>query len=291
MNLHRIFILFTTLLIIMGFFIYIAFPERSLTISTTTSLYATGLLDYIQEKYGEVDPGLTIKIIPQGSGAALETAARGDADIVFAHAPNLEKEYIDRGVLKDGVIIAYNYFIVVGPKEDPAGIADAKNIEDVFRRIYQAGEEGRAKFVSRGDRSGTHVRELMLWDAAGLKPEGDWYIESGSGMGETLLLANQMGAYTLSDIGTYTIFSKKGKINELTKLFEKDDKLLNIYSIYLVNGRETEEAKRFYRYIVENISRLIREFNDREGATIFYPADTFEGDLQTLWKRFSTGEL
>ena len=291
MNLQRIFILFTVLLIILGFIIYIAFPERSLTISTTTSLYATGLLDYIQERYGELDPGLTIKIIPQGSGAALETAARGDADIVFAHAPNLEKEYIDRGVLKDGVIIAYNYFIVVGPRDDPAGISDSKDIEEVFQKIYQAGEEGKATFVSRGDRSGTHVRELMLWEAAGLEPGGDWYIESGSGMGETLLLANQLGAYTLSDIGTYTIFSKKGKINELTKLFEKDDKLLNIYSIYLVSGRETEDAKRFYQYVVDNISRLIREFNEREGATIFYPVDTFEGDLKLLWQRFSTGKL
>jgi len=291
MNLQRIFILFTVLLIILGFIIYIAFPERSLTISTTTSLYATGLLDYIQERYGELDPGLTIKIIPQGSGAALETAARGDADIVFAHAPNLEKEYIDRGVLKDGVIIAYNYFIVVGPRDDPAGISDSKDIEEVFQKIYQAGEEGKAKFVSRGDRSGTHVRELMLWEAAGLKPGGDWYIESGSGMGETLLLANQLGAYTLSDVGTYTIFSKKGKINELTKLFEKDDKLLNIYSIYLVSGRETEDAKRFYQYVIDNISRLIREFNEREGATIFYPVDTFEGDLKLLWQRFSTGKL
>ncbi len=291
MNLHRVFILFTTILIAIGFIIYISSPERSLTISTTTSLYATGLLDYIQERYSEIDPGLTIKIIPQGSGAALETAARGDADIVFAHAPSLEKEYIERGVLKDGVIIAYNYFIVVGPKDDPAGIADAKNVEEVFKRIYQAGEEGRVKFVSRGDMSGTHVRELMLWNATGLKPGGDWYIESGSGMGETLLLANQLRAYTLSDIGTYTIFSKKGKINELTKLFEKDGKLLNIYSIYLVNGRDTEEAKKFYRYIVENISTLIREFNGREGATIFYPVDTFEGDLQAYWERFSTGEL
>ncbi len=291
MNLHRIFILFTVFTIVLGFIIYIAFPERSLTISTTTSLYATGLLDYIQERYGELDPGLTIKIIPLGSGAALETAARGDADIVLAHAPNLEKEYIERGVLKKGVIIAYNYFIVVGPKDDPANIAEAENIEEVFRRIYQAGEEGRAKFVSRGDMSGTHVRELMLWEAAGLEPSGDWYIESGSGMGETLLLANELEAYTLSDIGTYIIFSNKGKINSLTKLFEKDGKLLNIYSIYLVNGRETEEARKFYNYVIENISELIREFNEREGATIFYPVETFEGDLKTFWDRFSTGEL
>lgn len=291
MKLRNILFLSVAILILIGFLIQYMYPSRSITIATTTSLYATGFLDYIQERYNELDPNIVIKVIPLGSGAALETAARGDADIVFSHAPNLEKKYIDDGVLIEWGLIAYNYFIIVGPSDDPAGISNASNVVEAFRRIYQAGESGEAIFISRGDRSGTHVRELMIWEKAGLDPEGEWYIESGSGMGDTLLLANQLNAYTLSDIGTYTILSGKGRIEGLVKLFEEDDKLLNIYSIYLVSGSVDQDTMKFYNYIVDNISDLIREYNNLVGAEIFYPVESYNGDLEAMWIRFSMGDI
>ena len=279
------------ILLLFSVIVYLTSSKREVVISTTTSLYASGLLDYIEDRFNELYPDIKLKIIPLGSGAALESAARGDANIVLVHAPNLEKEYLHRGVLINGSIIAYNYFIVVGPKNDPAGISNASDITEVFKRIYMLGEKGKVKFISRGDKSGTHIRELMIWDAVGIDPEGPWYIESGSGMGETLLMANELSAYTLSDIGTYLIFSEKGRINNLTKLFEKDGKLLNIYSIYLVKDRNSEEAVIFYNFIIENISSLINEFNQKEGGKYFYPIESFQGDLYQAWKQFSTGIL
>lgn len=291
MTFSRIIVLIVTIILIGGIIIHLLNSGREVVISTATTLYATGLLDYIAEKFNEEYPEITLKFIPLGTGAALESAARGDADLVLTHAPSLEKEYLDKGIIYKGKIIAYNYFIVVGPRDDPANISSLSNIEDVFRKIYELGEEGKIKFLSRGDLSGTHIRELMIWDSIGLNPDGDWYVESGSGMGETLLIANELSAYTLSDIGTYRIFKGKDKIENLTILFENDVKLLNIYSIYMVKGRETKEAMIFYNYLLNNIEKLINGFNQENGDYIFYPVSSYEGNLRELWYIFSEGRL
>ena len=283
MTLYRwILVLATVLLLAASIYTWIYRPGSEVVVVTTTSLYATGFLDMAREAYESIYPGSIVKIVSLGSGAALEAASRGDGEVVFAHAPSLEKQYIERGVLREGRIIMYNYFVIVGPPDDPANISWAETPIEAFRRIYQAGLEGRAIFISRGDNSGTHVKELELWRLAGIEPSGDWYIESGSGMGQTLLIADEMGGYTLSDIGTYVIYRSEGRI-ALEKLYEGGDELINIYSIYLVEGAG-DEARRFYSYIVENIDMLIDLFNQEAGTKIFYKASEYSGNLRDTWE-------
>jgi len=283
MPLYRwILILSAILLISTSIYTWIYRPGGEVVVVTTTSLYATGFLDMVRQGFEEGSPGITVKIVSLGSGAALEAASRGDGDIVFAHAPSLEKKYIEAGVLERGVIIMYNYFVIVGPPHDPANVSGASDPVEAFRRIYIAGEAGEAVFISRGDNSGTHVKELQLWRLAGIEPGGDWYIESGSGMGQTLLIANEMDGYTLSDIGTYVIYRSQGRIS-LEKLYEGGDELINIYSIYLVKGAD-EEAERFYSYVVSNIDSLIERFNRERGMKIFYRVSEYGGDITDTWR-------
>ncbi len=261
---------------------------QEVVVVTTTSLYATGFLDYIKENFESEYPGIVVKIVSMGSGAALEAAARGDGDVVYAHAPSLEAKYIDMGVLKDHVIIAFNYFVIVGPPDDPANVRDAPNPVEAFRRIYMKGLEGEALFISRGDNSGTHVKELQIWSEAGIEPGGDWYIETGSGMGQTLLIAEEKRGYTLSDIGTYIVFKKEGRIT-LEKLYDRGFQLLNIYSIYLVDGAD-EAAEKYFRYVANNAERLVRGFNELNGEVIFYPPREYEGDIVESWMRMAGEE-
>ncbi len=220
--------------------------------TTTTSLYATGLLDALAEKFQQNNLGVSVQFIAVGSGEALRRAALGDADMVLVHAPSLEKKYLDSRYLLDGDIFAYNYFTIVGPRNDPAGIMGKDPIE-AFKAIFKAGEKGIAIFVSRGDNSGTHVRELILWNLAGLNPKGrSWYLETGSGMASTLRVADERLAYTLTDIGTW--LKLKNKILELMILVKEDKLLINIYSVYLVNPHKVRDvneelAKRFINFI------------------------------------------
>jgi len=220
--------------------------------ATTTSLYATGLLDSLAEEFQRRNPGFSVQFIAVGSGEALRRASLGDADIVLVHAPPLEKRYLDEGYLVEGFVFAYNYFTLVGPEHDPAEV-EGKHPVEAFRSIFRAGEEGLAVFVSRGDNSGTHVRELMLWSLAGLNPEGrGWYLETGSGMASTLRVADERLAYTLTDIGTW--LKLKNRLPQLRILLGEDKLLINIYSVYLVNpskveGVNEEMARRFIDFI------------------------------------------
>ncbi|RLG66061.1 tungsten ABC transporter permease, partial [archaeon] len=209
---------------------------RVLKVSTTTSLYVTGLLEKLSEEFRKEYPDVVIQFIAVGTGRALEIASRGDVDMVFVHAPSLEHKYIKRGILVDGRIIAYNYFVIGGPKDDPAGIKGLNSPVKALKRIYNAGVSGMTLFISRGDNSGTHIRELALWRRAGLNPIGQkWYIESGTGMSKTLMIANERKAYTLSDIGTYLKLKGEGILGRLEVLVDKGEGLINIYSAYIVN--------------------------------------------------------
>lgn len=269
--------------------------ETVLHISTTTSLYATGLLEELAERFKETHPNVVVQFIPVGSGEALRRAANGDADMVFVHAPSLEKQYIESGTLIDGKIIAYNFFIIVGPASDPAGI---KNLspEEALQKIFSAGEAGKALFVSRGDNSGTHVKELSLWKKAGLSPQGrNWYIESGTGMSDTLLIANEKNAYTLSDIGTYLKLKAEGRI-DLVVLVAGGDELLNIYSVYIVNpekidGVNYEAAKAFHNFVTSDAGQeIIASYGVKEyGQPLFYPAKGKIDWLKTMWEKLSSG--
>ncbi|MCS7386300.1 MAG: substrate-binding domain-containing protein [archaeon GB-1867-005] len=292
---HLIYIAMALVLIIASVVLYNSLTPHEITlrISTTTSLYATGLLEYLAEKFEEKHPDVIIQFIPVGSGEALRRAAKGDVDMVFVHAPLLEIKYINDSTLINGNIVAYNYFIIVGPHEDPAGIKGLDPIE-AFKKIYKAGEEGSAVFVSRGDNSGTHVRELYIWKLANLSPHGnEWYVESGSGMSETLLIANELRAYTLSDIGTYLKLRTDGRI-DLEPLVSKDDLLINIYSVYIVNpckfrGVNYEVAKMFKDFVTSDEGqKLIGSYGvSTYGQSLFLPAKDKYGELEMIWVELS----
>lgn len=245
--------------------------SKSVILLTTTSFIDTGLGDQIKVKF-EQETGYNLKIVSTGTGQALAMAERGEGDVVLAHAPELEEEMVKKGVVVNRHRVMHNDFVVVGPKDDPAGIKNSPNIEAVMKRIAESG----ATFVSRGDDSGTHKKELQLWKLASVNPkELKAYIEAGTGMGKTLLIASEKHAYTISDRATF--FSFKDKI-DLTLLFQNDPKLLNIYHVMMVNPDRypkvnAEGAKRFIEFLIsEDVQKFIGEYKkDVYGQSIFFP--------------------
>ena len=205
-----------------------ASAQRSpVILSTTTSTQDSGLLDVLVPLF-EQKTGYTVKTIAVGTGQALALAARGEADVVLAHAPSLEKKYVADGKMLDRRLVMHNDFVIIGPADDPAKIKGMKKAADAMKAIASTG----SRFVSRGDNSGTHVLEKSLWKLAGVEPQGAWYIEAGQGMGATLGIADDRKAYTLTDRGTYLAFQKRVR---LPILVEGDKPLLNIYSVMRVN--------------------------------------------------------
>jgi tungstate transport system substrate-binding protein len=212
---------------------------ETLTLTTTTSTYDTGLLDEIHGDF-ESMYGVTVDAVAQGTGAALESARNGDSDVVMVHARGLEDEFMRNGYGINRRNLMFNDFVVVGPESDPAGIRGTGSATEALTAIADA----QATFVSRGDNSGTHTKELNLWAAAGTDPGGDWYQETGSGMGEALNIANQQGAYTLSDRGTF--ISQRSEL-DLTILVQGPieggpESLANPYGIMAVNPGVHENA-------------------------------------------------
>ncbi len=252
-----------------------------LRIATTTSLRDTGLLDELELMY-ENTSDVDVQITAQGTGQSLDTARRGDVDLVLVHSPSLEEQFIDEGYGINERCFAYNNFIIVGPESDPAGIANMTP-DEAFRAIYAAGTNGTAgvAFASRGDDSGPHTREQEIWEAAGynytteIQDAGAWYLETGSGMGETLTIANQREAYTLSDIGTYLAF--QDQLNLMQLVTEGDD-LMNRYSAIAVNpemaqGVNVDEANNFIGWITtDETKEYIGNFGVEEfGQPLFTP--------------------
>ncbi|HEU5195826.1 MAG TPA: substrate-binding domain-containing protein, partial [Methylomirabilota bacterium] len=201
--------------------------SRTVILSTTTSTQDSGLLDVLVPLF-EKQTGYSVRTISVGTGQALALAARGEADVTLAHAPSVEKKYVAEGRMNNRRLVMYNDFLVIGPEADPAKIRGEKSVVAALKKIAEAG----ARFVSRGDKSGTHVLEHSLWKAAAVTPGAPWYIESGQGMGATLGIANDRQAYTLSDRGTMLAFSKRV---DLKPMVEGDKRLLNIYSVMEVN--------------------------------------------------------
>lgn len=263
-------------------------------VTTTTSLYATGLLDYLAEHFKRSHPNVELEFIAVGSGEALRRAEKGDACMVLVHAPSLERTYLEKGVITGRHIFSYNYFIIAGPPSDPAHVRAAKSPVDAFKRIYEAGEMGKASFISRGDNSGTNVKELSVWSSTDLNPRGKpWYLETGSGMGSTLLVANEKNAYVLTDIGTFLKYKKEGKIPYLEALYEGGNELLNIYSAYLVSscgGKEAENARAFIDFLTNQAQDLIAEYGVSEhGRPLFYPARGKLDWLRREWRSLAEG--
>jgi tungstate transport system substrate-binding protein len=201
--------------------------STTIILSTTTSTQDSGLLDVLVPMF-ERKTGNTVKTISVGTGQALALAARGEADVTLAHAPELEKKYVAEGKMINRRLVMYNDFVIIGSEEDPAKIKGEKSAVAAFKRIASAG----GRFVSRGDKSGTHTLELALWKQAGVTPAAPWYIESGQGMGATLGIADDRKAYTLTDRATLLAFSKRVR---LMTMVESDRPLLNIYSVMEVN--------------------------------------------------------
>lgn len=202
-------------------------PTKNIILATTTSTQDSGLLDVLVPLF-EKKTGTKLKTISVGTGQALALAAKGEADVTLAHAPGLEKKYVADGKLLNRRMVMYNDFIIVGPGADPARLKSAKGSIQALKLIAGSG----ARFVSRGDNSGTHALEKSLWRMAGIDPKGAWYTESGQGMAATLTIANDRNGYTLTDRATYLAFQKR---LALTVLLEGDKPLLNIYSVLEVN--------------------------------------------------------
>jgi tungstate transport system substrate-binding protein len=206
-------------------------------LATTTSTRDTGLLDSLLPVF-ERQTGYSVKVIAVGSGQALAMGRRGDADLVLSHAPEAERALMDSGYFVRRRLVMHNEFLLVGPVADPAGVRGLGDAVAALGRIA----ERCARFVSRGDQSGTHQRELLLWKRAGglpPQPRGDWYIESGQGMGATLLLADEKHAYTLTDIGTYLAWRSK---LELVPVVEGDGALYNVYHVLELNPKNAPRA-------------------------------------------------
>ncbi|EMA67735.1 molybdate transport protein [Halorubrum aidingense JCM 13560] len=205
---------------------------ETLTLTTTTSTYDTGLLDEIHPEFEEMY-GVTVDAVAQGTGAALESARNGDADVVLVHARGLEDEFLRDGYGINRRDLMFNDFVIVGPESDPAEIRGTASATEALTAIADA----EARFVSRGDNSGTHTKELNLWEAAGAEPGGDWYQETGTGMGEALNVATQQGAYTLSDRGTF--ISQRSAIDLVVlvqgPIEDGPEILANPYGIMAVN--------------------------------------------------------
>ncbi len=256
-----------------------AAAPRPVILATTTSTQDSGLLDVLVPMF-ERRSGITVKTVSVGTGQALALAARGEADVALVHAPALEKKYVAEGTLRNRRLVMYNDFVLVGPAGDPAAVAGQRSAVEALRRIAAAG----ARFVSRGDRSGTHLLEQALWKQAGVAPAAPWYVESGQGMGATLALADDRRAYTLTDRATLLAY---GRRVALQIVVERDRPLLNVYSVLEVNPANgprvnVEGGKAFADFMVApQTQAAIRAFGvEKFGQPLFVPvAGTREEDL------------
>jgi len=249
-----------------------ALAGERLKLSSTTSTDNTGLLAYLLPKFEE-KTGIRVDVIAVGTGKALKLAENGDVDVTLVHAPAREIKFVeDRHAVNRREVMA-NYFIIVGPENDPAGVKSTIRAEEAFKRIAETG----SAFVSRGDDSGTHTKEKNIWKAVlGRVPEGkSWYLESGKGMGETLTIADEKLGYTLSDSGSYLKYSDKV---DLKMLFVKPSNLLfNPYGIMAVNPQkhphvDYDGAMRLITFMTSpEGQKLIGEFEDKFGNTLFTP--------------------
>jgi tungstate transport system substrate-binding protein len=208
---------------------------ETIVLASTTSLQDSGLFTRILPRF-TAETGIDVHVLAQGSGQALATAARGDADLVLVHDPDAEAAFMAAGNGISRTEIAWNDFIVVGPEADPAHIAGHANVTDAFKAIAAAG----SPFVSRGDKSGTDAKEKRIWREAGITPAGGWYKDIGGGMGAALNAASAMGAYTLSDRGTWLSYANK---TGMKIIVEGDRRLLNLYDVILLNPRTHPHAK------------------------------------------------
>ena len=245
--------------------------DKSIVVASTTSTQDSGLFGSILPKF-KAKTGIDVKVIAQGTGQALDTGRRGDADVVFVHAKSQEDKFVADGFGVKRFGVMYNDFVLIGPRSDPARINGGKDIIVGLKAISEKG----SPFVSRGDKSGTHAAELALWKAADLDPTGAkpaWYREIGQGMGAALNTAGAMGGYVLSDRGTWISFRNKG---DLEIVVEGDRRLFNQYGIILVNPEKHPSVKKdlgqaFIDWVVSAEGQAAIRAYQIDGQQLFFP--------------------
>jgi len=245
--------------------------ERFITVASTTSTEQSGLFGHLLPVY-EKQTGVKVRVVALGTGQALDVGRRGDADVVFVHARAAEEKFLAEGQGVKRYPVMYNDFVLIGPKSDPAKIGGGKDITAAMKRI----EAAQTPFVSRGDRSGTHMAELDLWKASGVdidKSKGPWYRDTGQGMGPALNTAASMNAYILADRGTWLAFKNRG---DLTILVEGDKRLFNQYGVMLVNPEKHPNVKRdlgqqFIDWLVSPAGQKAIADYKINGEQLFYP--------------------
>jgi tungstate transport system substrate-binding protein len=245
--------------------------DKSIVVSSTTSTQDSGLFGHILPLF-KAKTGIDVKVVSQGTGQALDTGRRGDADAVFVHAKSAEEKFLAEGEGVKRYPVMYNDFVLIGPKGDPVGI---KGMKDVAKAL-QVIKDKQADFISRGDRSGTHIAEINLWNGSGIdidKEKGPWYKSVGQGMGAALNTANASNAYVLSDRGTWLSFKNKG---DLQILVEGDKRLFNQYGVMLVNPAKHPNVKKdlgqqFIDWLVSPEGQKAIADYKINGEQLFYP--------------------
>jgi len=245
--------------------------DKSIVVASTTSTQDSGLFEYLLPIF-KAKTGITVKVIAQGTGQALDTGRRGDADVVFVHAKSAEEKFLAEGQSLKRYPVMYNDFVLIGPKSDPAGIKGMKDVAKAFTTI----KDKKASFISRGDRSGTNIAELKLWKDSGIdidKDKGPWYKSIGQGMGAALNTAGADNAYVLSDRGTWIHFKNKG---DLSILVEGDKRMFNQYGVMLVNPAKHPNVKvklgqEFIDYLISPEGQKVIANYKINSEQLFYP--------------------
>ena len=247
----------------------------TLILATTTSTRDSGLLDLLVPRF-EQQTGIAVKVIAVGTGQALELGRRGDVDALLTHAPPAEQRFMAAGHGARRQAVMANDFVLVGPANDPADVQSVQSIAVAFQRIART----RSAFVSRGDESGTHLKEREVWRQASIKPQAEWYIESGAGMAHALRIANETEAYTLTDRGTY--LAHRDAL-QLQIVYQGDSLLRNPYAFIVVSskkhpGRQQAAAERFLEFLISSeVQQMIGQFGRRRfGQRLFIPQTTME---------------
>ncbi len=246
--------------------------ETRIRMASTTSTQNSGLFEHILPLF-EKKTGIKVDVVAVGTGAAIEIGKRGDADVVFVHAKEQELKAVEEGYFVNRHDVMYNDFVIIGPQSDPAKIKGMKSATEAFKKIAESG----ASFVSRGDKSGTHTKELSLWKKAGIEPTGQkWYLEVGQGMEKTQRVANEKQAYTLTDRGTWLATKDKDKLAMIVVL-EGDPVLFNQYGVMAVNPEKQKhvkykEAMEFVNWITSKEGQdAVAAFKDKNGNALFIP--------------------
>jgi tungstate transport system substrate-binding protein len=250
---------------------------RFIIVSSTTSTQDSGLFGHILPLF-QARTGIEVRVVSQGTGQALDTGRRGDADVVFVHAKAQEEKFLSEGFALERKPVMYNDFVLIGPKSDPAGVAGTKDIVAALKAMQEKG----APFVSRGDKSGTHSAELALWKVAGIdldQKKGSWYRDIGQGMGAALNTAGGMGAYLLSDRGTWISFKNRG---DLTIAVEGDRRLFNQYGVMAVNPAKhphvkVNDGQSFVNWLISPEGQKAIADYKIDGQQLFFPNATQAG--------------